>query len=106
MKNEIFNRGPIVCGMVVTDNFYNFYNGGIYEEKLEPQIINHWVSVVGWGKSELGTEYWIVRNSWGNYWGNAGFFYIKMGSDNLMIESECAWMAPDLKRTFTSQVFE
>lgn len=33
-------------------------------------------------------------SSWGSYWGENGFFKLKRGVNNLMIESECAWAVP------------
>jgi cathepsin X len=89
MKAEIFLRGPISCGVDATRKL-DRYSGGVFSQKKDPAPINHVVSVIGWG-AEAGTEYWIVRNSWGTFWGEGGFVRIKMHSDNLSIEKDCHW---------------
>ena len=93
MKMEIYQRGPIGCGIQATAKFEN-YTSGIYQEYIMWPSINHEIAVVGWGVANDGTEYWIGRNSWGSYWGDQGFFYMKMYSNNLGIETDCDWGVP------------
>jgi cathepsin X len=98
IKREIMNNGPITCTMDVTDRFEYSYLSGIYEEYRPNTLANHVVSVVGWGINDY-IEYWIVRNSWGIFFGEQGFFRIvtssyrnRSGDDwNLGIEKECSY---------------
>jgi cathepsin X len=92
MKKEIFARGPIACG-VDADNL-RFYKKGIFDDPSATSNVNHVVSVVGWGSDAPGKYYWIVRNSWGEYWGEMGFFRVRAGSNMMALESECAWAVP------------
>jgi cathepsin X len=70
------------------------YRGGIYNDEYVSTVTTHVVSIVGWGMEEDGSQHWIVRNSWGEYWGEMGFFRIAMGKNLLGIESSMAWATP------------
>lgn len=93
MAKEIFARGPITCGIDAGPILK--YTGGVVSERGES--IDHVISVVGWG-SENGKQYWIVRNSWGEFWGNMGYVYVEKGNNALHLEEQCAWATLD---TFT-----
>ena len=61
---------------------------------------NHDVSIVGWGTDKVtGMKYWEVRNSWGQHWGEEGFFKIERGVNMMALESNCTWVTP--KDTWT-----
>ena len=100
MKKEIFARGPIACTMKVSDRFWWGYQGGIWREKLDSTSrVEHGVSVVGWGKTVKDGEFWILRNSWGTYWGESGYFRLGLNDteNNLGIEENCYWAVPQAK---------
>jgi cathepsin L len=59
---------------------FNLYKGCIYNDpKCSSTRPDHEVLLTGYGQ-EGGTEYWIVKNSWGLAWGEHG--YIKMSRNN------------------------
>ena len=75
MKKEIWQRGPIGCGVDATELF-DKYEGGIFRQKLKHPRINHEISVVGWGRDQdSGEEFWVGRNSWGTYWVSSQYIY-------------------------------
>ena len=57
--------------------------------------LDHDVEITGWGETEAGLKFWRIRNSWGVYWGEQGWFRLAKGIDNLGVESqECSWATP------------
>lgn len=37
---------------------------------------HHSVAAVGYGQTEEGQDFWILKNSWNAFWGKAGFIKI------------------------------
>eukprot|EP00898_Chlorokybus_atmophyticus_P008440 jgi/Chlat1/8598/Chrsp86S07993 len=92
MMNEVYHRGPVACG-IDANNVLEEYTGGVITYNGTAKV-NHIVSVVGWGEEANGLKYWIVRNSWGTYWGEGGWFRLQRGINSLQIEKFCAWATP------------
>jgi len=96
MMAEIVARGPIVCGIDAGPivDWYMPQAAGVFTGGVNDNDIDHAISVVGFG-TENGTPYWLIRNSWGEYWGDSGFFKLQRGQNNLGIEKEsCSWAVP------------
>jgi len=95
MMQELYLRGPIAATIAVTPALEN-YTTGVFVDKTGTKSLDHSVSIAGWGVDN-GVKYWIVRNSWGTYWGEGGWARIVKGIDNLGIEANCDWAVPDKK---------
>lgn len=98
IKAEIFNRGPVATA-INAEPIINYKGGIVSDHKFMDRMTNHIVSIVGWGMEEdTGMQYWIVRNSWGQYWGEMGYVRVELGYNALGIESDVVWATPG---TFT-----
>ena len=66
---EVYARGPVAAG--IDANPLDQYVGGVITDTPAYEI-QYIVSIVGWGETKKGVKYWVVRNSWGEYWGEMG----------------------------------
>lgn len=70
LKRAVTLIGPISVGIHAMFDTLQFYSSGVYfEPRCDPLSINHAVVVVGYGTSDNGEDYWIIKNSWGANWG-------------------------------------
>ncbi|MQM02137.1 hypothetical protein Taro_034900 [Colocasia esculenta] len=62
---------PVGSAVDASGRDFQFYQGGIYRAACTTNV-NHAVTLVGYD-SEAGEDYWIIKNSYGNRWGEGGF---------------------------------
>ncbi len=89
IKAAIHHFG-VVAAAILTSTAFDAYDSGIYEDTDnscatsdgEPCYYtktDHIVALVGWDDNH-GDGYWILRNSWGQEWGEEGYMRIKYTS--------------------------
>lgn len=68
--------GPLAVGIDSSTWSFSLYQSGIFDDPAcSSTQLDHGVGLVGFGVEDE-TKYWIVRNSWGESWGEDG--YIRM----------------------------
>merc|ERR1719356_1963416 len=79
--------GPLVTSIAA--HGLHSYSSGVIGE-CPDNVVNHAVVLMGFGKDqEFAMNYWNVRNSWGKYWGEDGFFRLKRAAPHQ--KEPCSW---------------
>jgi C1A family cysteine protease len=81
IQDAIIHHGPVATGICVGDDFTQ-YTGGIFNTN-ECGTHNHAVVLVGWDGDQGTDGVWILRNSWGEDWGEAGYMRIEYGTSDV-----------------------
>ncbi len=79
IKNAVYQYGPVTTGFAVYTNFRN-YQSGCYQQAGDAAI-NHLILICGWDDNHcLGQGAWLIKNSWGENWGDDGFAWVRYGT--------------------------
>lgn len=73
IKYAVYNYGAVATSLLV-DSSFGGYKSGIFNNCKITSGAGHMVTIVGWDDDQ---ESWIIKNSWGKGWGEAGFGRIK-----------------------------
>uniref|UniRef100_A0ACD5XT21 Uncharacterized protein n=1 Tax=Avena sativa TaxID=4498 RepID=A0ACD5XT21_AVESA len=68
---------PVAVSIEAGGANFQHYSNGVYNGPCGTKL-NHGVTVVGYAQDEqTGESYWIVKNSWGEKWGDKGYLRMK-----------------------------
>uniref|UniRef100_A0A915L839 SMB domain-containing protein n=1 Tax=Romanomermis culicivorax TaxID=13658 RepID=A0A915L839_ROMCU len=98
IMTEIYINGPVQATFLVHEDFY-MYRSGVYQHldlarHKGPGFRKsgyHSVRIIGWGVDRTSdgrqVKYWLCDNSWGEDWGDKGYFKILRGENHCEVES-------------------
>ena len=72
---EAVSRGPVSIAIEADTKAFQLYTSGVLTGDACGTNLDHGVLIAGYGE-ESGTEYWLVKNSWGPSWGDEGYIKI------------------------------
>jgi len=78
-------QNPVSVAIEADQSAFQFYKSGVFSAACGTNL-DHGVLIVGYG-TDGGKNYWKVKNSWGETWGEGG--YIKMAKDTSAKSGQC-----------------
>jgi len=87
------DQSPVSVAIDAQGFKFQVYKSGVLMEKDCGTQLDHGVLAIGYGTWTDGTRYYIVKNSWGAGWGDAGYIKLEMadGAGTCGIQMQPVW---------------
>jgi len=86
MEALVSSGGPVAISVDATNWFS--YSSGVYSDFRGDFTVNHAVTLMGYKAPEFSSGWWLIKNSWGSYWGESGHIRIEFKPNE---EQHCGW---------------
>jgi Papain family cysteine protease len=86
-KQALIEHGPLAMP-IHGDNCFSVYRGGVFNGHSKGDV-NHVMVLIGWDDERRA---WLIKNSWGEEWGEQGFGWVAYDSNNIGLYA--AWIQP------------
>jgi len=75
LLEALATQGPVVVSADAST--WGAYRSGVFDDCTKNAIINHAIVAMGYGSdSTLKKDFFLIRNSWGKDWGEAGYIRV------------------------------
>uniref|UniRef100_A0ABM5EM83 Cathepsin L2-like n=1 Tax=Pogona vitticeps TaxID=103695 RepID=A0ABM5EM83_9SAUR len=92
LEEAVATVGPVAVGIDARPSGFQFYKSGILSCTWGGDRLNHAVLAVGYNKmGNKGKDYWILKNSWSEYWGDKGYLYLEKGSNHCGVANDASY---------------
>jgi len=91
IKKAIVSHGSVMSSIYSSYKFLVHQSDGVFQDEfLSENVPNHAVNIIGWDDTK---EAWLIKNSWGEKWGNKGYAWVKynhnqIGNYSMWIDAE------------------
>ncbi|XP_046868985.1 procathepsin L isoform X3 [Drosophila willistoni] len=87
IEAAVAHIGPVAVSINAAPKTFQLYSHGIYDDlSCSSASVNHAMLIVGYGK-----DFWILKNWWGEIWGESGYMRIRKGINLCAISNYAAY---------------
>lgn len=94
LQQELVNRGYCIAVAIdASKASFQMYATGVYSEsKCSKTVLDHAVLLCGYGIDPVSNKkFWLIKNSWGEEWGEGGYMRLERGSNMCGVATEASY---------------
>mmetsp|Transcript_15665 Transcript_15665/g.46229 ORF Transcript_15665/g.46229 Transcript_15665/m.46229 type:complete len:753 (-) Transcript_15665:166-2424(-) len=89
LMEAVYTLGPLAVGIDPSPDSFLYYKEGVYTDpECDINNLDHQVILFGYGTSDDGKDFWLVKNMWSKFWGNDGYVRIARGKGDCGIATD------------------